>query len=428
MPTTRREFIKRSAGAVAVGVVMPQIWLSGARAQSANPNRRIFVVIQLGGGNDGLNTVIPYTDSRYASLRPNLAFKDSELKDEQGQSTILDGAFGLHPALTEIKKMYDDGNVAIVLGVGYPEANLSHFLSTDIWHTANPNGGQGDGWLGKYADQKLAGESGLSAVSIGGTLPKALFGDMVVVPSIGSFAAYNYLTDPRYPGDRPNQLSTFNAGYARVFTPGTFLAALDNTGLDAVSGAAQVQAAVAGYSSSVVYPANNPLAAGMKMLAQLVTTIPEAELLYVQMGGFDNHSSQIASPNGQPDKLAGDHSQLLRNFSEAVRAFYDDMSEHGLADNVVMMSWSEFGRRPNENASFGTDHGTAAPMFVIGNPVAGGFYGVQPSLAPTALDQAGNLQFTVDFRAVYATILERWLGADSGGILGTEYEDIGFMG
>lgn len=425
MPTSRRQFIKQSIGAVSVSLVLPKIWLSEARAQSTG--RKIFVVIQLGGGNDGLNTLIPYTDSRYAGLRPNLGFKESELKDDQGQSTIISGQFGLHPALGEIKGLYDSGKVAIVLGVGYPNPNLSHFLSMDIWHTANTNGGQGEGWLGRYADISLIGKSGLSAVSVGGALPKTFFADKVVIPSITSFAAYDYLTDTKYSGDRANQLATFEKNYARSFPADTALATLDTTGLDAVKGAAQVQAATATYNSPIAYP-NNPLAAGLKMAAQLITTVPEADLLYVQMGGFDNHSAQIATQNGQLNKLAGDHSTLLGYFSESIKAFYDDMAQHGLADNVVMMQWSEFGRRPNENASAGTDHGTSSVLFVIGDPVRGGLYGQQPSLAATDLDSAGNLKFNVDFRAVYATVLDRWLGADSQAILGAQYENVGFMG
>jgi uncharacterized protein (DUF1501 family) len=164
------------------------------------------------------------------------------------------------------------------------------------------------------------------------------------------------------------------------------------------------------------------------MAAQLITTIPEANLLYVTMGGFDHHSQETGSQAEPDNKLVGQHATLLNNFSEGVKAFYDDMAAHNLADKVLMMQWSEFGRRPNENASRGTDHGTAAPMFIIGDPVQGGFYGEQPSLAVTELDQAGNMKFKVDFRAVYATILDRWLQADSESILGARYENVGFLG
>ncbi|HYP28150.1 MAG TPA: DUF1501 domain-containing protein [Blastocatellia bacterium] len=432
MPTTRREFIKRGAGMVTLSLVMPKIWLSGARAQS-NSTRRIFVVIQLNGGNDGLNTLIPYTDPNYSSLRPGLSFRDSDLKDDQGRSTIISNQFGLHPSLGEIKDLFDAGKVAIVNGVGYPSPNLSHFLSKDIWATANLNGGAGNGWLGKYADQSLSGQSDLSAVNIGGALPKAFFADRVVVPSISNFANYTFQTDPRNQGDRNNQIAAFNATNGRTFPQGSFLSALAGTGVDALAGAQEVSTAVAGYTSPVAYPTGagqrgNQLANALKMAAQLITTIPEANLLYVEFGGFDNHARQIGSDAEPSNKLIGDHAILLNDFSEAVKAFYDDMAAHGLSDNVVIMEWSEFGRRPQENASFGTDHGTTSQMFVIGNPVRGGLYGEQPSLSPLDLDRAGNMVFNVDFRAVYATILDKWLGADSRTVLGGSFEDVGFLG
>ncbi len=425
MAITRRQFIKRSAVAASVSVVMPRILMSGANAQTGGA-RKIFVVIQLQGGNDGLNTLVPYTDSRYSSLRPNLSWKEAELKDAAGKLTLINGQFGLHPAMSEIKGLYDASKVAIVNGVGYPNPNLSHFLSMDIWHTGNTNGGQGDGWLGKYADLALVGKSGLSAVLIGGSLPKSLFGDRVVIPSISNFTNYTYQTDARYAGDRNNQINTFNANANRAFTDGSFIDAVANTSVDAVAGAAEVQASVGTYTSSVVYPAQNPLASALKMAAQLIITIKDANLLYVQLGGFDHHSELIGNTESPTNKLVGQHFTLLSYFSQGVKAFYDDLAEHGLADKTVIMEWSEFGRRPQENASFGTDHGTSSQMFIIGDPVHGGLYGEQPSL--TDLDQAGNLKFRLDFRSVYATILDKWLGVDSRTVLGSQYENVGFLG
>ncbi len=157
-------------------------------------------------------------------------------------------------------------------------------------------------------------------------------------------------------------------------------------------------------------------------------TIPEAQLLYVQLNGFDTHSGQSGDRNQHLDKLAGAHATLLKWFSEAVKLFYTDLAEHNLADNTVIMQWSEFGRRPGENASFGTDRGTVAPVFIIGNPVRGGLYGEQPSLAATELDPAGNPKYKVDFREVYATMLDKWLGVDSGAVLGARYSNVGFLG
>ena len=445
MPINRRQFIKRGAGAVTVSLMMPRLWTGGlARGQGIlTTERRIVVVIQLAGGNDGLGTVIPYTNSDYFSLRPTLGFKDTELKDENGASTILgNSSFGLNPAMNEMKSLYDAGKVAIILGVGYPSPNLSHFFSTDIWQTANTTGA-GNGWLGRYADQKLVGQSSLSALSIGGSLPKAFFSDNVVVPNISPaggadpFVNYQYQTDARNAGDRTNQLNTFKSTNSRSFEADSFINAIAKAGFDAEEGSAQLRQAVQTYTAGATYPTNNlpspqavQFASALKMVAQIVTTIPEANLLYVQMGGFDHHSEEIGTTaDNFTDKTKGQHATLLKALSLGVKTFYDDMAAHGLADNVVLMTFSEFGRRPNENASHGTDHGTASDLFVIGNAVHGGtLYGEQPSL--TDLDSARNLKFKVDFREVYATILNKWLGADAGSILGSQFKDsnVGFLG
>lgn len=378
MPVSRRQFIKRGAGMVTVGMVLPKFWLSEARGEQLefSPKRKL-VVIQLAGGNDGFNTVVPYTDPRYYSLRPTLALRDTELTTSDGISTIISDQFGLHPAMAEIKQLYDAGRVAAVLGVGYPNPNLSHFLSMDIWHTADADGSGSRGWLGKYADLALIGKPNLTAASIGSLdLPRSLNADRFVVPNIMNFSLYNFLADPNHPGDYNNQIDTFNFAASRTMPTGSFLGAINSAAFESVRGAQQVQQSVSGYRSTVSYPPNNPLAAGLQMVAQLMTTVPEASLLYVQMGGFDNHSNQIGDRQGdRGNKLVGDHATLLKWFSEAVKLFHDDLTEHGLANDVLMLQWSEFGRRPEENASFGTDHGTAAPIFVMGNPIRGGLYG-----------------------------------------------------
>lgn len=408
---------------VAAGVILPSALIREARARQAD-ERKIFVVIQLQGGNDGLNTVVPYTDSLYKSYRPLLHFEEPELKDDAGNSMVISSHFGLHPSLKEIKSLYDAGHVAIIQGVGYPSPNLSHFSSMDVWHTANPSG-SGLGWLGRYADIKLTGKTGFPAAAVGRAPVKSVLADKVVIPTISDFEAYQFVTDAKYPGDRNNQVSVFDKTYGRDFSESSYLGVIASTGLGAIAGADQVQSAIDDYTSNVAYPEDNPLAEGMKMLAQIITTIPEADLLYVQMGGFDNHSGQIGFENNQPSKLAGDHARLLRYFSQAVKAFYDDLAEHGLADRVLMMQWSEFGRRPKENASFGSDHGTVAPMFIIGNQVTGGLKGELPALSD--LDQAGNLKFNTDFRSIYGEILDRWLGVDSREVLGSEFERVGFL-
>jgi uncharacterized protein (DUF1501 family) len=430
MPVTRRQFIKRSATAVTVGLVMPRFWTTEARGQhvQANSSRKL-VVIQLAGGNDGLNTIVPYTDGRYYSLRPTLGLKDTELKTAQGISTLISNDFGFHPAMAEIKDLYDQNKVAVVLGVGYQNPTLSHFLAMDIWHTADTTGLANRGWLGKYADIALIGESNLAAAAIGGLdLPKSFIANKVVVPNILNLDLYNFLGDPAYPGDYNNQINAFNESASRSFSPDTFLGSINNTAFESVRGAQRVQQSVNNYRSSVIYPQTNPLAVGLRLAAQFMITIPEAQLLYVQLNGFDTHSGQIGDRNQQLNKLAGAHAILLKWFSEAVKLFYTDLAEHNLADNTVIMQWSEFGRRPGENASFGTDHGTIAPVFIIGNPVRGGLYGEQPSLAASELDPAGNPKYKVDFREVYATMLDKWLGVDSSAVLGAHYSNVGFLG
>jgi uncharacterized protein (DUF1501 family) len=426
---TRRQFMKQAAGSVTVGLLAPRLLAGEAHASDlpASGGRRILVVIQLEGGNDGLNTIVPYTDAQYYKVRPTLAFKDSELVDTAGASTIISDQFGLHPSMGPIKSLYDQGHVAIVNGVGYPNPSLSHFLSMDIWHTANLGGLGSEGWLGKYADSALAGVAGLPAASVGGLLPKTFFSQKVVIPSIITFQLYDFLTDPAYPGDSANQLATFEKDAGAGSTSPTLASAVDATALSAVEGAINVKTRVAGYSSPVQYPANNPLATELKMLAQILTTMTESALVYCTLGSFDHHADQIAHANGKPDKLSGQHAMLLGWFSDAVRAFYDDMTAHGLADNTLIMQWSEFGRRVNENTSFGTDHGTAAPLFVVGNPVKGGIIGNQPSIDAIDLDTAGNMKFAVDFRSVYSTILDRWLDVDSASVLGDRFEDVGFL-
>ncbi|MEW6127631.1 MAG: DUF1501 domain-containing protein [Acidobacteriota bacterium] len=427
MATTRRQFIQRSATAVSLGVVMPNLFLSEALGQTADTqNSKKLVVIQMSGGNDGFNTVIPFSDSRYLALRPKLAFRESELNTAKG-SMLLSGNIGLHPALTEIKDLWDAGKVAIVQGVGYPNSTLSHFLAMDVWHTADTTGLAGKGWLGKYADVALVGQAGLPAAAVAGELPKTFYAERVVIPNIISFQFYNFLTDPAYPNDARNQVNTFYQAASRNLSTSQFLGSINHTAFEALTSAQKVQAALSSYQSSVVYNSQNPLAVALQMLAQILVTMPEANLLYAAIHGFDHHADQVDHSTGQANKFAGQHHLLLRWFSEAVKSFYDDLAEHNLADKTLMMQWSEFGRRPGENASFGTDHGTTSNMFIIGDPVSGGFYGQQPSLAALELDAGGNPKHHVDFRSVYSTILNRWLGADARAILGAQYEDVGFL-
>lgn len=424
MKTTRRQFIKLSAGAVTIGVVLPDLLLREARAQSES-NRKL-VIIQFEGGNDGLNTIVPYTDAEYYRIRPRLALRESELQTPAGQSTILTDKLALHPSMIDIKRLYDQGKVAIALGAGYPDSTLSHFEAMEVWQTADPTGLSRTGWLGKYAEVALVSE-GLPAASFGGELPRAFYSSRVVIPNISDFSLYTFLTDPYHPDDYDSQYNTFLQAANRRFSADGFLDPVNSTMLASVRGAERVQTAVESYNSTVVYPEDNPLAQGLRMAAQVMTTLPEAFLMHVNVGGFDTHSDQIEISGGSPNRREGAHATLLGWFSEAVKAFYDDMAAHNLADKVLMMQWSEFGRRPEENASLGTDHSTSGPMFMIGNAVKGGVYGQHPSLKESDLDDGGNPKFHVDFREVYATILDRWLNFDSRLALGARFRNVGFL-
>jgi uncharacterized protein (DUF1501 family) len=423
MPISRRQFITRGVGAVSAGLVLPKLWLGQVRAAqpTATAGRKIFVIIQLLGGNDGLNTVVPYTDPNYISMRPRIGFIESELA-----GTTINSQLALHPSMTALKGLYDAGKVAIVQGVGYPNPNLSHFTSQDIWHTADPTATAAEGWIGVYADQFLVNQPTPAAASVGSILPKTFYSNDVVIPNINSFSTYTFSTDPHYSGDASDQMNAFAKVYGRKFAAGSFSDSLTETGKDAVDGAAQITAAVAGYKSTVTYPSTS-IGSGLQMAAEMITTVPSANVLYCTLGSFDTHSSQIGVSGDPNNRLVGTQATLLGELSDGVNAFYNDLAAHNLGDNVVIMTWSEFGRRINDNSSNGTDHGTASPQFIIGNPVKGGLYGIQPSLAPSAVDSSGNMKFQVDFRSMYATILDNWLQVDSKSVLGGSFEDIGFL-
>ncbi|HEX5731666.1 MAG TPA: DUF1501 domain-containing protein [Blastocatellia bacterium] len=429
MSITRRQFIKRNAvGMASASLLLPELFLSRAYGQAApNPDRKILVVIQLDGGNDGLNTVIPYTDSRYYALRPNLSFKESELKDAQGQSTIISDRFGLHPSMGGLKGLYDAGRVAIVLGAGdtmLPSG--SHFSSRDVMHTASLDGNtKGEGWLGRYLSQTLAEKTGVRALAIGGGLTKSFDASRAIAAAVPNFEAYNFKTDPLYPGNANNQLNAFRACNGESFAEGSFAGSIARMGVEAAGTASKINSAPSRYRSTVVYPTGSNIADRFKMIAQIILAVEEAELFHIQFGFFDHHGRQIPADR---NKLAGDHAVQLKELCDAVKPFYNDMAEHGLADNVTLMTWSEFGRTARENGSLGTDHGSSSVMFVIGNAVRGGLYGQQPSLESADLDAATNPKTHVDFRSVYATILDGWLGVDSVSILGRRFEDVGFFG
>jgi uncharacterized protein (DUF1501 family) len=374
---------------------------------AVGPDQRTLVVIQLGGGDDGLNFLPPYGDGTYYDLRPKVAI-------EQANVLPLDGQFGLHPSLAAFKRLYDTGKLALIQGVGYPNPNRSHFRSMDIWHTARPDASADQGWLGAFMSEVYkVGESPFQCVTIGNSIPRALLTPNVPAAAVQDADTFQFLTDRRLPAAKDPLLKTFGQVYAK---PGKKLPTLDLVaqGWDTTArGVEALGAAAEKYQAGVPYP-QQPFSKALQNVAQMIAADLGTRVFYVSVGGFDTHSNQKPV-----------HAALLTQVSEGLAAFQQDLERMGRADGVLILGFSEFGRRVRENGSGGTDHGAAGPMFAIGTGVKAGLYGAPPSL--TTLDD-GDLRYTVDFRSVYATVLENWFTVPSQAILGGTFERLGFLG
>ncbi len=417
MKLTRRAMIKDGLLVVSAGMLMPAIFSRGvasARAQALDGSRvaqtasdRTLIIVQMAGGNDGLHTVVPFTDPSYLKLRPTLGLSETKVLP-------LDTRLGLHPNLQPLKKLWDAGHLAIVEGVGYPNQSLSHFQAMDIWQTLDLNGNGSEGWLGKLV-AGLVDQQGhpFKAIDIGVQTAQALQSISTQVPTIANVSTYRIYPDPADTDGGNSRLQALMKLYNSY--PGTapYAALLDTTALSAQDGSRQLRQADATYHPAVTYP-KGPFADGLKVLAEAIVQGLGLRVGYVTLGGFDTHANQQVT-----------HDTLMLTLANGLSAFYNDLAAHGKADNVVIMTWSEFGRRVEENGSLGTDHGTAAPLFVLGNPVSKGVYGEPPSLSN--LDQNGNLKYTLDFRSVYATVLDRWMGASSKDVLGGSFGAQNFL-
>jgi uncharacterized protein (DUF1501 family) len=417
MKLTRRAMIKDGLLVVSAGMVMPAIFSRGAasaRAQALDGSRmaqtasdRTLIVVQMAGGNDGLNTVVPFTDPLYLKMRPTLGIPETKVLP-------LDTRLGLHPNLQPLQKLWNDGHLAIVEGVGYPNPSLSHFQAMDIWQTLDLTGNGSEGWLGKLVSG-LVDQDGhpFKALDVGVQTAQALQSITTQVPTVASVQSYRLYPDPVDADGGNTRLQALMKLYNSY--PGTapYAALLDTTALSAQDGSRQLRQADATYRPAVTYP-KGPFADGLKVLAEAIVQGLGLRVGYVTLGGFDTHANQAAT-----------HDVLMQTLANGVSAFYSDLAAHGKADNVVVMTWSEFGRRVEENGSLGTDHGTAAPMFILGSPVNKGIYGEPPSLS--SLDENGNLKYTVDFRSVYATVLDRWMGASSKDVLGGSFGTQNFL-
>lgn len=376
---------------------------------TSNKKDPVLVVLQMTGAYDALNTFIPYSDPHYNDYRKvvNIAPEDV---------LAVDDKVGFHPAMAPIKDMYDQGKVAVLQGIGYPNPNRSHFRSLDIWHTAEPEKTISEGWLGKTIRELDPNkENILTAVNFGRGLPRALAAPGVSVASVGDLSNYGVLTGIQGADDRTEALDIFARMYAPMIGTGAVSEYLSQTGLDALRGADILSDAPKNYASSVEY-GGSPFAQWLKNIAQVHFSDYGTRILYtgVNPGTFDTHANEnITLP-----KLWGD-------VSNAIGDFYQDLKEHDANEEVIILLFTEFGRRVQENGS-GTDHGSGSVAFMIGDGVKGGLYGEYPSLEPEKLD-SGDLHWNNDFRRTYATILEKWMGLDANPILGGTYEQFDFI-
>jgi uncharacterized protein (DUF1501 family) len=378
---------------------------SQALAQTALPglpgaNDRVLLVINFQGGNDGLNTVVPYGMADYYRYRPSLGVPQSDV-------LRIDDVVGLNPVLGPFKKMYDAGKVAIVQGVGYPDPDHSHFRSTEIWQTAQPKGYESTGWIGRYLDTAgLPKENLFNAVALNNVLPELMISKTTDVPAVDALRGYGLRSD-----SSATNREAFHEFVRDTTVPfrSPFLAQVAEIEDHAQRGAEELPKLVAGYKSQATYP-TTALGRSLALAAQIVGSKLGTRVLYIQHGSFDTHVTQKQTQD-----------RLLTDFANAIDAFYTDLAAHGNDGRVLTMTFSEFGRRVPENASRGTDHGEAAPVFLIGGGVKGGLYGQHPDLAQLNM---GNLPFSTDFRSVYATVIERWLGRPSAAIVGGTFSPL----
>jgi uncharacterized protein (DUF1501 family) len=370
---------------------------------------KVLVVIQLSGGNDYLNCIVPYENPHYKDARPHIKITDDQV-------IPLDNGYGLNPGMGTIKDLYAQGKVAIIHGIGYPVPNRSHFRSMDIWHTAEPATVGSQGWLGQAVRQlDPAGENVVTAVNFGNGLPRALASPGVPVTSVGDLENYGLLTGVTGQVQRSMALNVFSRMYTPLVGSDAVMEYLGKTGLDAMRGADIIKEAPLKYSSNVEYP-DNPFAPSLKGVAQVHFADLGTRVFYTQYGSFDTHTDEVSLQE-----------KLWDDVSQSVAAFYQDLEEHGLGDEVTVLVFSEFGRRVKDNGT-GTDHGSGGVSFVIGNQVAGGHYGEYPSLEPSKLIE-GDLAYNYDFRGLYTDILEDWLEVEARSIVNGAFEsDPGMSG
>ncbi len=373
-----------------------------ARVKGKDP---VLVVIQLTGGLDFMNTVIPYTEGIYYDSRPTVAI---------ARETMLpiNSALAFHPAAARLKELYDAGNVAIVQGIGYENSSRSHFRGMDIWHTCEPVKIATEGWVARLIRElDPQGENPLTCVNFGRGLPRALAAPGVTATSVGDLDNYGLMTPVQAKEEREADLALFKRVYTPAVGAGIVMDYLSQTGRDVLKGADKLKEAPLRYTTSVEW-GSNPIAKSLRDAARVITAGLGTRILYTQHAGYDYHSHE--PPN---------HTRLLGELSGAISDFMQDLRDHDAADEVSILVFTEFGRRIIDNGS-GTDHGSGGGAYIIGAQVEGGLYAEYPSVQRKDWLNDEDLKPTIDFRGVYGTMIERWMGVDPAPIVGGHYEQL----
>ena len=372
---------------------------------SANKAENTLVVVQLTGGNDFMNTLVPYTSEHYYDARKKIVI-------QQDQVLPINDTLGLNAHAAPLKRLYDEGKMAIVQGIGYPNSNRSHFRGMDIWHTCEPDRVGNEGWVG-LAVRELdpQADNVLTGVNIGMGLPRAMAVTGVPVTSIGDLEGYGVMNRLEKQTLRDKSLSTFKNIYDQAIGGGPVSEYIGKTGIDILKGADMLADVADKYESTVEY-ADNVIAKNLRDVARIHLAGLGTRIFYTAHGGYDTHANEMPT-----------HPKLMQELSGAISDFFDDLEEHGAADDVTMLVFTEFGRRMRDNGS-GTDHGSGGGAFLFGNQVNGGLYAEYPSLDPADWEHGEDLKHTFDFRGVYGTVLEQWMGVEAKPIVKGTFEQL----
>ncbi len=372
---------------------------------SNSTSENILVVVQLTGGNDFINTVVPYTNGHYYDARKKVVMG-------QDQVMPINDELAINSNAAPFKRLFDEGEMAIVQGIGYPNSNRSHFRGMDIWHTAEPDRVGSEGWLGQaIRELDPNSENVLTGVNVGQGLPRAMAVTGVPVTSIGDLEGYGVMKRMEQEELRDKVVEAFKSIYGQAIGAGPVMEYIGKTGLDVLKGADLLSDVAGQYESTVEY-ADNPIAKNLRDVARIHLADLGTRIFYTSHGGFDTHANEMPS-----------HPKLLTDLSGAISDFLDDLQEHKAGDNVTILVFTEFGRRMRDNGS-GTDHGSGGGAFMFGNSVKGGLYSEYPSLNPKDWEHNEDLKHTIDFRGIYGTVLEQWLGVDARPIVKGDFEQI----